>query len=380
MAALIFLSYTPTATAQTVSRVSDTSADLDFYGEVEVEHSDNIFRQTDSQQARMAADDPEDSESGRFKDMDSASDTIISPIFGMNYKTRGLWGEDLGLSARMKYDFHTENPEKSHPEAKIRLKNDIGKKGRLALEGNFQFDNFKKNYLAGYNDENDNGNIPRDERIYSSAIYDEYEGILSYEHEFYKNNDTPLSQVDLKPFVGYSSRSYNAPFGNRDRDTVFGGLSLTLEFLSRLDLELAYRYENVSAPGDGELVLFDETRFDLDVNGDGEIEGNAPLVTEIDRSADRHTFEITPSFKVSKDIMLFAGYEKRISDDTSNNPLDLDHYKNTSYRTRFKTGIEYDFSKSWSTGVEYRHTDDEDEEDGDYSENRFTFSIRYEFP
>jgi O-acetylhomoserine (thiol)-lyase len=24
--------------------------------------------------------------------------------------------------------------------------------------------------------------------------------------------------VDLKPFVGYSSRSYNAPFGNRDRD------------------------------------------------------------------------------------------------------------------------------------------------------------------
>jgi hypothetical protein len=374
------VSSTPGATAQTASRISDKPKSVEFHAEVEVEQSDNIFHLTDSQQSTLAADAPEDSESGRFDDMASVSDTIISPILGMKYDAQGLGGEGLGLSARVKYNFYRENQEKSHPEARVRLKNDFGKKGTLALEGNFRFDYFKKNYLSGYNDENDNGNIPRDERIYSPAIFDEYEGILTYALELYKNDDTPLSQVDLQPFFGYSTRSYNSPFGNRNREIVFGGLSLSLGFLSRLDLELAYQYENTQYPGIEELVLFDETVFGLDVNGDGEIEGNAPLVTKIDRSADRHTFGVAPSFKITKDLLLFLGYEQRVSMYISDNPLDLDHYANTSYRTRIKAGIGYDVSKSWSTEFEYRLTDDEDEEDGDYSENCFTLSIRYKFP
>jgi len=377
------LSVSPAAGAQDETGVihgSEKSRDLDIYAEVSVEHSDNIFRLTEPQKSRLTENNPADVKSGRIDGMESASDYIVSPVLGMKYDIRGLGGEDLRLSAQVKYNFHTENSKKNYPEARVRLKNDIGKKGRLVLEGNFLFDFFKKNYLAGYTDENGNGNIPRDERIYSPAIYSEYEGILAYGHELYKKKDTPLSQADLQPFFGLGTRRYNPPFENRDREVALGGLGLTLEFFSRLDLELVCQYEKLRTPGDEELVLFDETRFDTDVNGDGEIKGNAPLVTRIDRSANRYTLEINPRFKVSKDTRLFLGYESRKSDYTSDNPLDVDHYDNTSQRRRVRAGIRYDVSKSWSTELEYRRTDDEDPEDGDYTENRFTFSIKYDLP
>ena len=367
-------SFVPSALAQ-----SEGDRQVGFYSDVTLEYSDNIFRLTDSQQTSLKAGAPEDAENGRFRDMESVSDYLLSPTIGVAYDTRGLWDKDLSLSARVKYNHYMENREKRHPEARIRLRNDIGEKGVLCLEGNFLFDFFKKNYLAGYNDENNNGNIARDERIYSQAVYNEFEGLLSYKHELFKDNESLLSQADVRPFLGYSTRSYNAPFYNRDRHVLFGGLETTLEFLSRLDLELVYRYENLHASGDDELVFLDETILANDMNGDNEIKANAALITEIDRSARRHTLEINPSLKLSKNALLFLGYEKRVSDYTSENPLDLDHYKNTSYRQRIRAGIRYNLSKSWSTEVEYRQTEDEDDEDGDYSENRFAFSIRYDF-
>lgn len=381
LAALLHVT-TPVAMAQADSKepTDDQQQKIECYLDIEFEHSDNIFHLTDSQQSLMEANASEDSNSGRFENMESVSDDIISPTFGMKYDFKGLDGADLKFSGRVRYNYYNKNREKSYPEAKIRLKNDIGKKGALVLEGNFLFDFYKKNYLSGYDDENDNGNIPRDERIYSSAIYDEYEGSLAYEYELFKNKGNALSQMDIKPFLGFSTRSYNSPFDNRGRNTAFIGVEGTLEFLSKIDLGLVYQYEKTSYPGDNELVLFDEERFESDVNGDGEITGNAPLTTIIDRSADRHTFGINPSFKITKDARLYLGYEKRISYYNSDNPLDLDHYDNTSDRTRFKAGFEYDFSKSWSTGIEYRQTDDEDDEDGDYTENCFALSVRYKLP
>lgn len=352
---------------------------LGFYGEVMFEYSDNVFHLTESQKSAMDENDPGNTSSGRFSDMESISDYSVSPALGMTYDFKGLGGEDLRLSARVRYHLYMENHAKSYPGARIRMKNDIGKKSALLLEGNFLFAFFKKNYLTGYDDENENGDIPRNERIYSPAVYDEYEGILSYAHEFYKNKDNTLSQGDLKPFFGYGARSYNSPFHNRSRRIIFGGLALTVEFLNRIDLGVIYRYENVRTPGDDELVLFDETRLENDVNEDGEIAGNAPLVTRIDRSANRHTLEINPSFNLSKDSRIFLGYEKRRSDYTSDNPLDTDHYNNTSYRQKIKACFQYDVSKTWSTEIEYRQTDDKDPEDGDFVENRFTFSIRYDF-
>jgi opacity protein-like surface antigen len=381
LAILLFVS-APCAIAQTVAQESssDDQQGIELYAGMEFEHSDNIFGLMDSQQSKMEAGATEDLKSGRFNDMESISDNIVSPLFGVIYSFKGLDGEDLNLSARMRYNYYMENQEKSYPETRICLKNDIGKKGALVLQGDFLFDFFNKNYLTGYDDENENGNISRDERIYSPAIYDEYEASLAYEHEIFKDRGQALSQVEVKPFFGYSIRAYNSPFDNRGRQSTFIGVELALEFVSRIDLELVYQFENNRYPGDDELVLYDETGAEIDVNNDGEIGANAPLVTPVDRSAYRHTLEINPSIKISKELQFYLGYEERTSDYTSDNPLDIDHFEKTLCRQRVKAGIAYDFSKSWSAEIEYRQTDDEGDDGIDYSENRFTFLIKYDLP
>jgi hypothetical protein len=372
----------PSVMAQTTFQqpFNDVQRKIEYFMGIEFEHSDNIFGLTDTQEPKMAANDPENWGSGRYSHMESISDNIVSPALGLKYDFKWLNGEDLKLSAGVRYNSHTENQEKSYPEAGISLKNKIGKKGVLTLEGDFLFLFFSKNYFTGYDDENDNGNISKDERIYSSAYHNEYEGTLSYNYLLFKDNDMPLSRVEMKPFLGYSTRYYNYPFSNRCRNILFKGLELTVSFFSRIDLGLGYLHENASYPGEDELVLYDETLSEIDTNEDGEIVGNAPLVTPIDRSFNRHTLEVNPAFDISKDFQFYLGYEIKVSEYTSDNPLDVDHFNQISLRKRIKAGIEYDFSKSWSSEIEYRQTEEENEEEGNYSENSFIFSIKHNLP
>jgi hypothetical protein len=356
----------------------DRSGSIKWSAEIGFEHTDNLFHLSQSQEAALEEMEEENVESHRFEDMESMSDTILSPEFGFRYKTDSPMGGKFSIGSRVAYNFHMDNKERNYPEAKITLEQSVGKKGVLSLENEILFDFFKKNYLSAVDDENGNGNIPRDERTYSAASYDEYESILSYEHEVLKNKGQFLSEVDIRPFIGYGSRTYNSIFENRDRNIAMGGVGLVFEFMSRLDLDVIYTYESVSGANGNELVLFDETAADTDVNDDGDIESNAALVTRIDRSSDRYTIEISPSLKFSKDIRLFAEYKKRTTDYQSDNALDIDHYGKTAYREKIGFGIQYDFMKSWSAEVEYGKTD-EDDEDDDYTENVFSVSVKCGF-
>jgi hypothetical protein len=352
---------------------------LSMYSEVTLEYTDNIYRLTEDQISRMEANDQDDIDSGRFKDMDSISDYILEPRIGIRWRSNSPLGGQLRLISWLGYHYYTRNDEAGFLEGKIRLKNSVRENGDLMLEGNFLRGYKKKNYLSGTNDINENGNISGDERTYSSATYDEYELIAAYKHEFIKNRDKEISELDIHPFVGYSSRTYNSIFDNRDKDIAFGGLGINIEFLDRIDLEIVYRYENVSSPDNRELILFDEINSLTDVNDDGVMRRNAPLMTHIDRSADRHTIEINPSFKLMKDVLLFMGYSKRTSKYNSDNPLDIEHYHQKAYRERIRSGIKYRFSKPWSAEAEYRRTKNEDEEDGEYSQDHFLFTVRYRY-
>jgi hypothetical protein len=356
----------------------DNDHNIKVYAETVIEYTDNVFKLTESDREKMKANAVEDQASGRFKDMDSDSDYIVSPELGLSLDSNSPVGGRFSLISWLRYDNYTRNPELSHPEGRLRLRNSIGDNGELTLQGSFVCDFFKKNYLSGVNDANANGNIPKSERIYSSAVYDEYEGLVAYQHKIIDVKNNKLSGFDIQPFAGYDVRRYNSTFSNRDQDITFLGFGLDLEFISRIGLEMIYRYEWVSSPGDNELVLFDETVSGADVNGDGEIKRNAPVVTGIDRSSSRYAIEINPSFKISKKARLFAGYEYRITAYDSRNRLDIDHYDLETCRQKISSGIEYIFSKAWSAQAEYIRTDeDEDAEDGDYTENRYLLKIKY---
>ncbi len=350
---------------------------LKFYAEAGAEYTDNAFRLTGSQISKLEANAAEDAAGGRFRDMDSVSDYIISPEIGLNLNSGSPLGGRLSLTSWIRYNHYTSNRDSSYTDGRVRLKNSLGQKGSLMLEGNFLLGFFKKNYISGINDTNENGNVTRAERIYSHAVYDEYEGIVCYEHKLIDNKDASLSGLDIRPLTGLGIRRYNSAFSNRDQDIISMGLGVNLEFMSKIDLEMSYKYEDVSTPGNRELVLFDETLDGTDVNGDGEIKGNAPLITGIDRSSGRHSFEINPSIKFSKDTLLFLGYRRRVSAYESDNKLDIEHYDRNAYRDHIRAGIRHDFSKAWTAEAEYSRTD-EDEEDGDYSENSFLLKVKYD--
>lgn len=352
---------------------------LSLFGEASLEYADNIYRLTQDQISRLETNDQEDIDSGRFTDMDSLSDYIIEPRVGIKWRSTSPLGGQLRLISWLRYNYYTKNDKAGFLDGRIRLKNPFKENGDLILEGNFLNGYKKKNYLSGADDINENGNISRDERTYSSATYDEYELIAAYNHEFIQDNDREISELDIRPFVGYLFRRYNSIFDNRDKDITFGGLGVNIEFLDRIDLEIVYRYERASSPDNRELILFDEINSLIDVNGDGEMRRNAPLITNIDRSADRNTIEINPSLKLTKNALFFLGYRKRTSKYTSDNPLDIEHYNQKAYREGIRSGIKYKFSKSLSVEAEYRRTKNEDEEDGKYVQNNFLFTIRYDY-
>ncbi|MBN1626597.1 MAG: hypothetical protein JW944_08730 [Deltaproteobacteria bacterium] len=381
LVSLLIASLTQGLYPASVSEAADNNESdikLQAYAETCIEYTDNVFRLDDSQVSMLEANTPEDAVSGRFRDMESVSDFIVSPEVGLGLDSDGPLGGKLSMVSWLRYNHYSENRESSFPKVRIRLRNSLGEKGILMLEGDFLFDFFKKNYLSGVNDENANGNIPREERIYSPAIYDEYEGIIAYEQEIINNNDARLSGLSIGPFAGHRIRRYNSTFSNRDQDISWVGIEMDLEFISRIDLEMIYLYEDVAAPGNRELILFDETVSGTDINNDGEIKGNAQLFTVIDRSSSRHTIEINPSFKLTKDTRIFLGYEKRIAECASGNKLDIEHYNQEEYRRQIKSGIRHDFSNKWTAEAEYSRTNEE-EEDGDYSENSFLVKIKYYF-
>jgi len=351
----------------------------DLYAETNFGYNDNIYRLTEFQISAMNENAAEDEAGGRFANMNSVSDFIVEPTVGIKVNRNSPLGGKFVFTSWVRYNFYARNKERNYPEYRIRIKNSIGKNGALSIEGTFLSGFFKKNYLSDINDANRNGNITREERIYSPAVYSEYEWILEYEHNLADDNEKKLSGMDIRPFIGYHDRSYNSKFSNRDQNIPLVGLEFNIEFIARLDLAVSYLYERVSSPNYVELALFDETISSTDVNGDARIKDNAPLLTGIDRSCRKHTIKIEPAWKLAKGLIIYAGYARRTSDYISENRLDREHFNVEAFRQRFAAGTKYDISKAWSVEAEYGELNDDNDEDGSYSQNTFKATIKYAF-
>gem|GEM_PF-1166893 len=347
-----------------------------YFTDLSFESNNNVFGLSDSQKTKLTENDPKDINSNRYKDMDSISDYIIAPTIGAKVSSKNSYFGKFDLTSWIKYNYYKRNEKSSFSEGRIRLKRSSGKHGKLALEGNFTSKYFKKNYLSGVVDTNSNGNIKRDERIYSAAVYDEYEGKISYEHTLLKKKHKFLSRIILEPFAGYRCRKYNSEFNNRNFNLPFEGVGFAFKFASRIDLGIKYQHDQVLSGNGQELFLYDETISGIDCNGDGKIRANAPCISKIDRSSNRNTLEINPSVKLTEDASLFLGYSKRTESYTSDNSLDIKHYNQDGYRRQVKSGFKYNVSKNISALIEYSKTDNEDGDDDKYSENKFIISLK----
>ncbi len=373
-AALMIMAASSASSAGTVSMDGQGKAggsDVSFFFETAVEYNDNVFQLSEDQKDSMENPEQADVLSGRYDGMENVSDVIVTPRIGLSLDALGFAGGRIRTGIWGQYRCFRENHEKNDFEAGGSVAQDVGERGKVQFKWTYLHDAFRKNYLSDADDDNGNGNIARDERTYSAARYDEFEGSLSYRHTLIKEKGNVLSKLDIEPFGGSSFRTYEPVFDNRDRKTATCGLVVRLGFLSRIQLDLAWQYDRLSSPGDEELVLYDETVRSVDVNGDGEIRENAALTTNIDRSCTRHGFSIAPSFNVTDDFAVFAGYEWRTSDYSSDNALDVDHYRKKVQKNQIKAGMSWDISKRWSVSGEYRRTDEEEPDDDDYVEDSF---------
>lgn len=353
-----------------------------LYGEIGVEYLDNVFSLGESQKAVMRENDPRDQTSGRYRNMNSISDYILTPRLEIIFNVDNPIGGELIIKPWLKYNHYHHNEKSSYPEAGIEIKKSITKNGNLSLEGQVLEGYFKKNYISGFNDINGNNNITKDERKYTGAYYDEYEGLIAYDHRVMKKKDNALGiGLNIMPFAGYGVRKYNAEFENRDRKVSLGGMEFNFDSKSKVSLNVTYKYERVDCPDGNELVLVNEESLGYDINDDGELDRNAALFTNIKRSSKRHSLELVPSIKLGKKLLLSAGFRLRKTLYKSDNQLDLEHYGQSKYRREFKSGIEYYFLKSLSVQIEYNKLDAEDDEfdDDSYIQEGYFFSVRYSF-
>ncbi|MFC1495738.1 hypothetical protein ACFL6W_10690 [Thermodesulfobacteriota bacterium] len=330
----------------------------------------------------MRENDAGDEVSGRYRHMESVSDYILTPYLEIIFNFDNPIGGELIIKPWLKYNHYHHNEKSSYPEAGIEIKQSITKNGNLSLEGQILEGYYKKNYISGFNDINGNNNITKDERKYTGAYYDEYEGLIAYDHRVMKKKDNALGiGLNIMPFAGYGVRKYNAEFDNRDRKVSLRGMEFNFDSKSKVSLNVTYKYERVDCPDGNELVLVNEESLGYDINNDGDLDRNALLFTNIKRSSKRHSLELVPSIKLGKKWLLSAGYRLRKTLYKSDNQLDLEHYGQSKYRREFKAGIEYDFLKSLSVRIEYNKLDAEDDEfdDDSYIQEGYIFSARYTF-
>jgi len=352
---------------------------FDFYIKASSEYNDNIFSLSGSQESTYYENNPEDNTSGRFEDMNSLSDNIFSPEFGMGYKINNPFGGRLELSSQVIFNYFVENENKSYPEFGLNIKQTVSEYTEIRLETSYIYGFFNKNYLSDITDLA-GPNVGRDERIYSAGIYDEFEVTADYRYSFdLKGKDMFFTELRLKPYLGFNFRKYNSDFENRDRDVLFSGLSIDLEMLKVIELSAGYEYELISSPGNEELILFDEIEYGSDVNGDFSIRANAPLFTEIDRSADRHKFEIGTKIGLFKDLELDMGYGYTQTIYSSDNELDLSHYEQTENSWQTEASLKYKFSKFLNCEIGYQYENEFDADDGNIITRSLTGKLRYDF-
>ncbi len=371
----------------TAAEVKQSS--LQIRSDVSIEHNDNVFRLTSDRRSRLSSPDPRDTASGRFADMEASSEMMLSANVQLDYENERLLGRKSSVVGELAYLRFQDNDEASYFAGELALTKGFGKSSRLQARSEFTIDRFRKNYLSEATDANANGNISLGERRYAAGIYDDVEASLAYRHRIRRREKTetsPARDVDLHVAVGRLYRGYDEPFHNRDRRGMYGEIRLDLEVNSMLTLEFAYRRDDITSPGRREVLLLDESPsgFDLDINGDGAIKKNAPLLTIVDRSRIRDTFRIESTWDFNSNWRARLEYRRRQSDFSSDNPFDVDHYTSEETQERVTASVRWRFEKRWFVSGKYQYTSGEDFEnlgidEEDYRQRRITVTIQHRF-
>ena len=319
-------------------------------GDAELSYETNVFNLSSDQIDRLEAGRPEDEISGRYDDMDSVDDAILTPRLRLEMNGPGLFSRDIQIRPGILYHFYSLNEKKSHLELGLDLEQEVGAHETLGLEISYAPDVFKKNYLSDATDLT--GSVSASERVYEPATYDDAVIDLTYRRRLRKNpSPSAIESVYGEVLLGYQNKEYEDPFENRSEDSIRLGAGLDTEF-NKITLAVSYLFEYVETPGENEVLILDEADFNVDFNSDGDaLDTNIRAEQKVDRSRLDHTIAVKASAKLNKDWTGEAKYDLRLQDYKSAEPFDAAYRDREDIRHRIGLGVEREFGRRWSVGL-----------------------------
>lgn len=292
--------------------------------EAEVRRDGNPFLLSVTQRARLAAPSAGDSISGRFRDMESASDVIPIAAADLALTGPGLGGRDLEIGTDVSYEANLDNARRRHAELTFAVEQLLPKASRLRLRADWRPSYFWKNYLSDAIDASGDGNITSSERIYRPGTSHELDLTLNYRYRLVKARaDHPLElRGELE--LGYFTRGYDAPFPGRDRRGPGAGLGVAADFGPRWSVGLDYSLQSLQSDVSREVMILDETAFGVDFNGvNGANDTDARAFELVDRSRLEHNIQASVGTQVSKTVTLSVAYARRMRVFSSTQPFDV---------------------------------------------------------
>ncbi len=326
--------------------------------EAEFAYETNVYHLSNSQADRLDANTAADQTSGRFTNMESVGDFIITPEFKAKASVTGMSGRELQVSPWINYVYHMKNTERNHFGLGVDLDQEVTDVDTVSFSFDYAPGVFSKNYLS---DAVVTATlvVTDAERRYSAGTHDD----TSFEVAWRRRLDADLANVKKlygEINAGYSIKRYESPFSHRDEDTYSIGAAVDIELVTGVEVSFSYDFDHVDVPVASEVLIRDEPDFGVSLNDVGSgatttdsdtIDNNVRIVSTVDRSRNEHTFGIKMKKKVNDTWDGYAKYDLRFQNYDSKEPYDITRQDRSDVRHRIGLGAERELADRLSLSV-----------------------------
>lgn len=327
----------------------------DVESKAAVQYDDNVFLLSPSQRTSVASPSAAATVSGRYQGMESANDMLGVGKIAIQVSGPGARGRTLEITPEISYEFASRNQLRREAAGALSIAQSLGSGRRIRLSAGSTPSHFARNYLSDAVDADANGSITPNERIYKRGQYGEYTIGGDLRLPFGAKSNKGARAV-LGAGAGYYARSYDAPFAVRDLSGPTAAVSLAIGQKSTVGLELTYDLAALSAAPGKQVVLLDETVYNVDFNGNGSTTDlDARALVDIDRSRLEHQIGGALTFDAGRHASASVGYDYRIRSFRSTLPYDEADAGRRDNRSGIRGSLRAKMAKGvyMSTGVKF---------------------------
>ena len=328
----------------------------------DLKYNTNIFKLSKSQKKVLDANSAAHQTSGRFKDMESTGDFILTPGVKGTLKTDSFNGNTLTITPSARYNLYLQNSEKDYLKFAITARQDLGSNNSVALKGSYAPDIFKKNYLTGTT--NPAGPVVPSEKRYSAASYDVYDAGISYRQRLWTGTkaigSSELQKVTGELLLGLQNKDFSNGFNSRDEDNIYLGVGADLKFASNYEVALSYLYKVVDTENGAEVLIRDEAPFGVDLNGNlNATDLDVETTQQVDRSHTDHTFGVKVRGVLNPEWNWNASYDIRFQSYDSTETFDITRKDRDDTRHRFGLGAKSEIAPNVNLALDWKYISEE---------------------